>query len=590
MRELSVPPTVGVTDDERLTDMVVDNAREVPDLVGFARPAPGGWTDVTEAQFADEVRAVARGLVAAGIGPGDRVALMSATRYEWTVLDYAIWWAGGVVVPVYETSSAEQVEWILGDSGAVAIVVETDAHEALVLALADPPALRWRLDALDVLVEAGAGVSDADLEARRTGVRAGDLATIVYTSGTTGRPKGCELTHGNLLIDVRAGIDALSSVFAEDAATLLFLPLAHVFGRIVEIGSVLNRARLGHCGDARELPERLRTFRPTYLIAVPRVFEKAYVAAQRTAYAGGKARIFDAAERTAIAYSQALSRGRVPVGLRARHAVFDRLVYTKIRAALGGRCRGAISGGAALGARLGHFFRGCGITIYEGYGLTETSAGATLNVEDAIRIGTVGRPVPGTGVRIAEDGEVLLRGPNIFGGYWRNPDATADVFEGEWFRSGDLGELDADGFLTVTGRKKDLIITAAGKNVAPAQLEDRLRAHPLVAQAMVVGDRQPFVGALVTVDEEAWPGWLAAQGRPATLTVAETTDDPALRAAVQEAVDAANASVSRAESIREFRILPADFTEASGELTPSLKVRRTEVLKKYADVVASIYT
>jgi long-chain acyl-CoA synthetase len=589
VRELSVPPTVGVTDDERLTDMVVDNAREAPDLAAFARPGPGGWTDVTEAEFAEEVRAVARGLVASGVGAGDRVALMSATRYEWTVVDYAIWWAGGIVVPVYETSSAEQVEWILADSGAVAMLVETDQHEALVRGLDAAPPRLWRLDALDAVVEAGTGVSDADLEARRTGVRAGDLATIVYTSGTTGRPKGCELTHANLLVDVRAGMDALSVVFAHDGSTLLFLPLAHVFGRVVQIGSVLNRHRLGHCGDVRDLPERLRTFRPTYLIGVPRVFEKAYVGAQRKAYAGGKAKIFDAAERTAIAYSQALSRGTVPLRLRARHAVFEKLVYTKIRAALGGRCTGAISGGAALGARLGHFFRGAGVTIYEGYGLTETSAGATLNLDGAIRIGTVGRPVPGTGVRIAEDGEVLLRGPNVFRGYWKNPDATADVFDGDWFRTGDLGELDADGFLTVTGRKKDLIITSAGKNVAPALLEDRLRAHPLVAQAMVVGDRQPFVGALVTVDEDAWPGWLAAQGKPAGTTVAELREDPALRAAVQEAVDAANAAVSRAESIREFRILPEDFTEAGGELTPSLKVRRTEVLKRYATEVAAIY-
>ena len=590
MRELSVPSRVGVTDGERLTDMVVDNAREVPELAAFARPTPAGWVDVTAAAFAAEVAALARGLVAAGIRPGERVALMSATRYEWTLLDYAIWWAGAVVVPVYETSSSEQVEWILTDSGAVGILVETEAHLALVRSLAEVPALVWSLSELDALAAGGTGVSDADLEARRTGVRADDLATIVYTSGTTGRPKGCELTHRNLLADVRTGIDALGRVFSDGGSTLLFLPQAHVFGRIVEIGSVLNRSRLGHCGDIRTLPEDLRSFRPSYLIGVPRVFEKAYVAAQRTAYAGGKAKIFDAAERTAIAYSQAVQQGSVPLGLKVRHAVFDRLVYAKIRAALGGECRAAISGGAALGERLGHFFRGVGVTIYEGYGLTETSAGATLNLEHEIKIGTVGRPVPGTAVRIADDGEVLLRGPNVFNGYWENPDATDEVFENGWFRTGDLGELDEEGYLTVTGRKKDLIITSAGKNVSPGQLEDRLRAHPLIAQAMVVGDRQPFVGCLVTVDEDAWPGWLAAHGKPADATIADLRTDPALRATVQEAVDEANKSVSRAESIREFRILPADFTEATGELTPSLKVRRSEVLKRYADVVASIYT
>jgi len=590
VRELSVPPTVGVADDDRLSDLVVDNAKEVPDLASLARPVPGGWTDVTAAEFAREVEAVARGLMAAGVGQGDRVALMSTTRYEWTVLDFAIWWAGAVVVPVYETSSAEQVQWILSDSGAVAMVVETDAHLGMVRALEVAPALLWRIDELGALAAAGATVSTAEAEERRTSVRADDLATVVYTSGTTGRPKGCELTHRNLLADVRAGVESLGAVFEQNGSTLLFLPLAHVFGRVVEIGAIMARAKLAHCGDVRRLPEYLRSFRPTFLIAVPRVFEKAYNAAQRTAYADGKARVFDAAERTAIAYSRALQAGRVPLGLRLRHALFERQVYAAIRAALGGECRNAISGGAALGERLGHFFRGIGVTVYEGYGLTETSAGATLNLEEAIRVGTVGRPLPGTSVRIADDGEILLRGPNVFPGYWRNPDATAEVFADGWFRTGDLGELDDDGFLTVTGRKKDLLVTAAGKNVAPSVLEDRMRAHPLVAQAMVVGDRQPFIGCLVTIDEEAWPGWLAAHGKPGTATVAELREDPQLRATIQEAVDAANQAVSRAESIREFRILPADFTEATGELTPSLKVRRDEVLERYADEVAAIYT
>jgi long-chain acyl-CoA synthetase len=590
VHELSVPPIVTVADGDRLTDMVLDNAREVPDLVSFGRRAPdGSWQDVTAAEFAAEVTAAARGLIAAGVRTGDRVALMSATRYEWTVLDFGIWSAGAVVVPVYETSSAEQVDWILSDSGAIAVVVETEAHLALVEQSAAAPALRWTFGQLPGLVAAGSAVTDAAAEAARTAVQADDVATIVYTSGTTGRPKGCVLTHRNLLADVKAANEVLRPVFDEDGSTLLFLPLAHVFGRVIEIGSVQLRAKLAHTADVRRLPEDLRGFRPTFILAVPRVFEKAYNSARQTAYAAGKAKVFDAAESTAIAYSRALARGRVSPLLKVRHAVFDKLVYSKIRAGLGGRCTHAISGGAALGERLGHFFRGAGITVLEGYGLTETSAGATLNLKDAQKVGTVGRPVPGTAVKIAEDGEILLRGDNVFDGYWRNDAASAEVFADGWFRTGDLGSLDDDGYLSVTGRKKDLIVTAAGKNVAPAMLEDRLRAHPLVGQCMVVGDRQPFVGALVTIDEEAWPAWLAAHGRPAGTPVVDLRDDPDLRATVQEAVDEANKAVSRAESIREFRVLPVDFTEAGGELTPSLKVRRAEVLKRYAPEVAALY-
>jgi long-chain acyl-CoA synthetase len=591
VHEVSVPAAVPIGADQRLTDMVLDAAREEPELTLFGRRLPSGeWVDVSAATFAAEVSAHARGLIGAGVGPGDRVALMAPTRYEWTVLDYAIWSAGAVCVPVYETSSAEQVDWILADSGAVAAIVATDAHLQLVKAAATVPDLLWTFDQLDELVAAGAGVDDGTAEQRRTGVRADDVATIVYTSGTTGRPKGCVLTHRNLLAEAIAGNTALDGMFDASGSTLLFLPLAHVFGRAIQIGSVLQRSKLGHTADVRRLPEDLQAFRPTFVLAVPRVFEKLYNTARQTAYAAGRKRAFDAADATAVAYSRALQDGRVPPLLRARHALFDRLVYGRIRAALGGRCTAAISGGAALGERLGHFFRGAGITVLEGYGLTETSAGGTLNLDGAIRAGSVGRPLPGVTVKIADDGEILLRGPNVFGGYWRNQAATEETFTDGWFRTGDLGSLDEDGFLYVTGRKKDLIVTANGKNVAPAVLEDRLRAHPLVGQCMVVGDRQPFVGALITIDEEAWPAWLAAHGRPATATVASLRDDPELRATVQEAVDDANKAVSRAESIRAFRILPVDFTEAGGELTPSLKVRRSEVLKRYTDEVASIYT
>ena len=575
MRELSVPAEVTVADGERLTDMVIDNAREVPELVSFGRRLPAGeWVDVTAAAFAAEVTAAARGLIASGVRAGDRVALMSATRYQWTILDYAIWSAGAVCVPVYETSSAEQVDWILADSGAVAAVVETEAHLALVDASSSAPDLVWTFDRLDELAAAGAGIGDAEAEHQRTAVRADDLATIVYTSGTTGRPKGCMLTHRNLLADVKAANKALAPVHDETGSTLLFLPLAHVFGRVIEIGSVLQRSKLGHTADVRRLPADLQAFRPTFLLAVPRVFEKVYNTARQTAYAAGRKRVFDAAEATAIGYSRALQAGRVPPVLRLRHALFDRLVYGRIRAGLGGRCTAAISGGAALGERLGHFFRGAGITV---------------NTLDAQRIGSVGRPVPGHSVRIAEDGEILIKGPNVFRGYWKNDTATAEALTDGWFHTGDIGELDDAGFLTITGRKKELIVTAGGKNVAPAVLEDRLRAHPLVSQCIVVGDGKPFIAARVTVDTEALPGWLERSGKDTGTAVADLVDDPDLRAAIGEAVADANLAVSRAEQIREFRILPVDFSESGGEITPTMKVKRAVVVDKYADDIAGIY-
>ena len=594
VREFSVPAAVTVPDDARLSDAVVVNAREVPDKAAFGRRTPTGWTDVTSADFAAEVAAIAAGLVASGVQAGDRVGLMSRTRFEWTLFDFAIWTAGAVVVPIYETSSAEQTQWILGDSGAVAVVVENAGHLATVEQVRpDLPDLRnvWVIEdgAVSTLTVAGVDVSAETLERRRTAVVADDLATVIYTSGTTGRPKGCELTHRNLLFDVLTSNEGLGSLYNETGSTLLFLPLAHVFGRVVEVGAVVNRTKLAHCPDVKELLPDLATFRPTFLLSVPRVFEKVYNSAKQKAHADGKGRIFDAADRTAEAYSRALDTGKVPLGLKARHAVFDRLVYTKLRAALGGECFAAISGGAPLGARLGHFFRGIGVTVYEGYGLTETSAGATLNLEDAIKIGSVGRPLPGVAVRIADDGELLTRGDNVFRAYWRNESATAEALGADgWFHTGDLGAIDEDGFVTITGRKKEIIVTAAGKNVAPAVLEDRLRAHPLVSQCMVVGDQQPFIGCLVTIDPEAFPAWASAHGKSGS--VASLRSDPDLRAAIQAAVDEANLAVSRAEAIKEFRILPADFTEAGGELTPSLKLRRSVVLKQYADEVAAIYT
>jgi long-chain acyl-CoA synthetase len=594
VREFTVPATITVPDQATASDAVYDNARKTPDLVSFSRRVGGDWQDVTAAQFATEVRGVARGLIQAGVQPGDRVALMSKTRYEWTLFDYAIWSAGAVGVPIYETSSAEQVQWILGDSGAVAAVVETAEHEAVVDSVRpDVPALRkvWRIDAdaIGTLTGLGRDLDDEEVDRRRAAVSADDLATIIYTSGTTGRPKGCELTHRNVLFDVLTSTDGLRTMFNQAGSTLLFLPLAHVFGRLVQCGAVLNGTRLAHTADVKNLLADLAVFHPTFVLSVPRVFEKVYNASKQKAHAEGHGRIFDAAEGVAVAYSEALDAGRVPPLLRVRHAVFDRLVYTKLRAALGGECRSAISGGAPLGARLGHFFRGVGITVYEGYGLTETSAGACVNLEGAIKIGTVGRPIPGVSMRVADDGEILLRGDNIFRGYWHNDAATADVLNDGWFHSGDIGEIDTDGFLTITGRKKELIVTAGGKNVAPAVLEDRLRAHALISQCMVVGDQQPFIGCLVTIDPEAFPAWKQAHGKAAEATVADLREDPDLRAEVQAAVDDANKAVSKAEAIKKFRILPKDFTEEGGELTPTLKLKRTIVTKEYADEVAAIY-
>lgn len=597
MREFSVPPIVTVGDSANLTDPVWENAEVAPDVVQFIRAgADGASTDVTCRQFRDEVVAVARGLVAAGVRPGDRVGLMSRTRYEWTLFDYAVWAAGAVTVPIYETSSPEQAAWILSDSGAVAVLVETDAHAALVAGVRDrTPELTnvWQIDlgALDELVTAGESVDPTEIEQRRAAVHADDLATLVYTSGTTGRPKGCMLTHRSMLADVANAVPVLPNLFGPGASTLLFLPLAHAFARLIQVGVVQARATMAHCPDTNDLLSRLQTVRPTFVLSVPRVFEKVYNSAKQKADASGKGRIFARAEAVAIAYSESLETSSGPgLALRVQHALFDRLVYRKLRAALGGRCSDAISGGAPLGARLGHFFRGVGVVIYEGYGLTETSPAASANLPDAIRIGSVGRPLPGVTIRIDDDGEVLIAGDLVFRGYWRNEAASADVLTADgWFRTGDLGQLDSDGYLRITGRKKEIIVTAGGKNVAPAVLEDQVRAHPMVSQCVVIGDRQPFVAALVTVDEEALPAWLEEAGLPATTPVEQLREHEGLRSEIQSAIDAANRTVSRAEAIKVFRILPRDFTETTGELTPSLKVKRQIVHKSYATEIADIY-
>jgi len=586
VREMAVPAVVTIGERDTLTDPVWTNADQHPDAVQFLLDD----REVTCAGFREEVVALARGLIAAGVGPGDRVALMSRTRYEWTLTDYAVWAVGAVTVPIYETSSAEQVRWILADSGAVACVTESDGHTATVREAAPQLTEVWQIDAggLTEVVARGSAVDPAAVAERRASGGADDTATIIYTSGTTGRPKGCVLSHRNLLADIGNAVPELDVLFRPGSTTLLFLPLAHAFARLLQIGVVAARVRTAFAPDVKNLVADLARVRPTFVLAVPRVFEKVYNGARQKAHADGKGRIFDAAEATAIAYSRALESGGPSVGLRLKHALFDRLVYGKLRAALGGHCTAAISGGAPLGERLGHFYRGIGLLVLEGYGLTETSPAITFNRERALKIGTVGRPLPGVTVRIADDGEILAKGDIIFREYFNNPAATAEAITDGWFHTGDLGELDDEGFLRITGRKKEILVTAGGKNVAPAVLEDRVRAHPLVSQCMVVGDQRPFIAALVTLDEETLPSWLATQGRDGA-PITELRDDPAVRAAIQSAVDEANKAVSKAEAIRVFRILPRDFTEATGEMTPSMKVKRAVVMKEYADEIDAIY-
>jgi long-chain acyl-CoA synthetase len=586
------PPTSG-----SLVDDIVDNAQTAPHRVALSVNRGGAWVGVTSQQFLDQVKAVAKGIVASGVEPGQRVGIMSRTRYDWTVADYAIWYAGATVVPIYETSSAEQVEWILGDSNAVGVFLESAKNKKVFDEVADriPDCTRaWIFDdgALDTLATAGAGISDEELERRRATLNPESLATIIYTSGTTGRPKGCMLTHGNFMFEVSNIVAGMPQLFTvQGASTLLFLPLAHVFGRIIQLGCIHSGTRLGHAPDVKNLLGDLQSFQPTFLLAVPRVFEKVFNSAQQKATAEGKGNIFNTAAQTAIDYSKSLDTGGPGFGLKLKHKVFDRLVYGKLRAAMGGKIEWAVSGGAPLGDRLGHFFRGIGVTILEGYGLTETSAATTVNRPDAIRIGTVGQPFPGASVKVAADGELMLAGAQIFKGYWNNPTATAEAIEPDgWFHSGDIGEIDDQGFVKITGRKKELIVTAGGKNVAPAVLEDRLRANWLVSQCMVVGDAQPFIAALVTIDPESFPGWLKQTGKPESSTIESMTTDPDLVAEIQKAVDEANKAVSNAEAIKKFTILPVDWTEEGGQLTPSMKLKRNVVMKEYASEVDALYS
>jgi long-chain acyl-CoA synthetase len=560
----------------------------------MSRPLGDGWQPVTAREVEEEVRATATGLVAAGIQIGDRVAIMARTRYEWTILDFAIWYAGGCVVPIYETSSAEQVDWILNDSGAVGLIVETPTHKELALTVLPSHTKHvWVMteDVLSTLRSAGANISDDEIDRRRNALVPSSLATLIYTSGTTGRPKGVQLTHSNFLSECGNVVEGASDLFLKPGgSTLLFLPVAHVFGRMVQIGAIRAGLHLAHCSDpVGRLQPDMASFKPTFVLAVPRIFEKIYNGAEAKAEAAGKGKIFRKAAAVAIAYSEAQDKRGFNPMLTLKHALFDKLVYSKIRAAMGGAVEAAISGGAPLGVRLGHFYRGAGITILEGYGLTETTAGATLNLTNHLRIGSVGRPIPGNAVKIAEDGEVLISGPIVMRGYWQNDAANQEVFDGQWFKSGDLGRLDDEGFLYITGRKKELIVTAGGKNVAPAVLEDRLRAHPLVSQCMVVGDNQPFIASLITIDQDMLKGWIAANNKSGA-TLETLLNDPDLIAVIQTAVDEANKAVSKAESIRKFTILPTDFTIAGGQLTAKLSLKRHVIGEQYAAEIAALFT
>ncbi|MFT4086840.1 MAG: long-chain fatty acid--CoA ligase [Gordonia sp. (in: high G+C Gram-positive bacteria)] len=595
MQEYTTPATMTVDENATTITRVQKLRRERPTLPLFKRRGNGGhWITVTAQQFAEEVDAVAKGLVASGINPGDRVALLSATRYEWNLIDYAIWRAGATTVAIYETSAPDQVDWILNDSASSLLIVENDGHRSKHGSVIDgASALRETLviddGAIATLRERGADVPDSALDEREAGARATDAATLIYTSGTTGRPKGVVLTHANFLAECEATRTSVGTGLVEGKSTLLFLPLAHVFARVVAVGCVENGVTLGHTSDIPNLIADLAVFKPNYVLSVPRVFEKVYNTAEQKAVDGGKGKIFHAAADTAIAYSRALEAGNVGLLLKAKHAVFDKLVYGKLRDALGGDCEAAVSGGAPLGERLGHFFRGAGIPVYEGYGLSETTAAVTANSEDHTKIGSVGRPVPGVTVAIAEDGEVLLRGPVVFTGYWQNEAATADAIRDGWFHTGDIGRLD-DGFLFITGRKKELIVTAGGKNVSPAQLEDTIRAHPMVSQCLVVGDKKPFIAALITIDAEAVPGWLERHDLPADTSISDLAKNAALRAEFQEAINAANATVSAAEAIKKFEVLDTDFTIDTGELTPTLKLKRNVIHDTYQQAIVDLYS
>ncbi|MFQ6327240.1 AMP-dependent synthetase/ligase [Nocardia sp. CWNU-33] len=596
MREFEVPASYTIPEDANNSDNVFRHAEQSPGAVLFNIPnGNGGFADVTAAEFAKTVTSVAKGFIASGIELGDRVAIMAPTRYEWAVLDFAIWAAGGCTVAIYDSSAPEQAKWILQDSATKLLVLDSDKHRAVIDeidagALTDlKETLQIDKGAIEELTTRGADLDDEAVHARRAQVNAASPATLIYTSGTTGRPKGVMLSHSNLYAESKSDRIALSKYVTAGKKTLMFLPLAHVFARGVTLAAFDAKVIVAFTSDWSTLVDQFGSYRPHFILAVPRVFEKVFNSAKQKAHDGGKGKIFDTAAETAIAWSESLDNGGPGLVLKLKHTLFDKLVYSKLRVALGGQCEAAVSGGGPLGARLGHFFRGVGVTIYEGYGLTETTAAITVNTPENIRVGTVGKPTEGHAIKIAEDGELLLRGSVVFNGYWGNATATEEAFADGWFKTGDLGAIDADGYLTITGRKKEIIVTAGGKNVSPGLMEDSLRAHPLISQVMVVGDGQPFIGALITLDPEALPGWKERHNLPADTPIEKLIENAELVAEVDAAIADTNKKVSHAEAIKKIRILPVDWTQETGELTPKMSLKRAVVMKQYATEVEKIY-
>jgi len=599
MQSYQAPGAIDIDDGDNVVTALLDNARRDPDHAALAVRVGDEFVDVSTAEFVRRVREYATGLIGIGINPGDRVAIFMKSRIEFTLLDYAIWFAGATTVTIYETSSSEQVEWIVGNSEAVAVVCGNDELKDRFDQVADRlPACADVFvanDDLDRLVAAGADVDEGALDERIGGIKHADPATLVYTSGTTGKPKGCLISHGSLIWEVRQVVSKMEHLFTPDGSTLMFLPLAHILARVVQIGCVTRGVKIGYSTGIANLVEELGLLQPSWVFAVPRVFEKVFNTAQGKAGSGLQRKIFDRAVDVAVEYSKQSIAGTVSMSTKAEHALYSRLVYSKLKEAFGGQLDFAISGGAPLGERLGHFFNGAGVLVLEGYGLTETTAAATLNTPDEFKIGTVGKPIPGASAKIADDGEILLKGGMVFDGYWKNPEATSEVLVGDgWFATGDIGEIDADGFVKITGRKKEIIVTAAGKNVAPAVLEDAVRSHRLVSQVMVIGDQQPFIAAIITLDVDELAKWAEDNGAGAfarsDLTRELLEDDrQTLRQEISIAIDTANNQVSRAESIREFRILAADFTIETDELTPTLKMKRKVIASRHSVVIEEIY-
>jgi long-chain acyl-CoA synthetase len=592
MQEYTSSGATEVDPNKNVAGLLWEAEAAMPDQAVLAYRDGDAFVDVTMKELATKVRRIAAGFMALGIEPGSRISLYSPSRVEFTYFDYAIWAAGCATVAIYETSSADQVDWIVGNSGSVATICSSQAqvdtfNESASQHEANKHVYCLDTGGMEALMELGKDISDEQVLARSNMAVGSDLATLVYTSGTTGRPKGCELTHNNFVWAVgQVGI-SIPEILNKDASTLMFLPLAHIFSRLIQVISVSSGAKIAFSTGIPQLLEELQMVKPTWIFSVPRVLEKVYNGAAASAADDGKGKIFQASAATAIAYGKARQAGRIPMGLKLKYNLFNKLVYPKLRHAFGGNVTHVISGAAALGERLGFFYDAIGIKVFEGYGLTETTAGSTVNREGEQLIGSVGRPIPGVSVRIAEDGEILIKGPHIFSGYWKNPEATAASIEPDgWFHSGDIGKLE-DGFLFITGRKKEIIVTAAGKNVAPAVIEDGIRSHPLIGQAMVVGEGQRFIAAMVTIDPDSWPRF--CEQNEISGSVAENVDNEVLKAAVQEAIDRGNKAVSRAESVREVRILPTDFSIEGGELTPSLKMKRNVVAEKYAGLIDEIF-